>query len=125
VAGDIPTHLARFSRWLTAYGDGWEAGDPEAMVALFVVGATFQPDPFAPLIRGRRAIAAYLAGVVRQGGGTSFSAEVLGAGETYGVAHWRVGFADHALDGVLVCALDRRGRCTSLRQWWHSSAPGA
>ena len=25
------------------------------------------------------------------------------------------------MDGVLVAALDDRGRCTSLRQWWHES----
>jgi hypothetical protein len=37
------------------------------------------------------------------------------------VAHWRVGVAERALDGVLVCALDGRGRCTSLRQWWHET----
>ena len=52
----------------------------------------------------------------------AFSAQVLGAGDTYGVAHWRVASRDRALDGVLVAALDDRGRCTSLRQWWHESA---
>jgi len=57
---------------------------------------------------------------------------VLGAGETYAVAHWRATFrradeaaARSALDGVLMAAFDRSGRCTSLRQWWHVGDPEA
>ena len=51
--------------------------------------------------------------------GATFTAQVLGAGDTYGVAHWRVASGELALDGVWVVALDPRGRCESLRQWWH------
>ncbi len=112
--------VMRFSRWLTAYGDGWEAGDADAMAALFVVGATFQPDPFAPVIRGRRAIHNYLVEFVANDPRAAFSAEALGAGATYGVAHFRVVGGSREIDGVLLCALDARGRCESLRQWWHA-----
>jgi hypothetical protein len=113
--------VGRFTRWLTAYGDAWEAADAQAMASLFVVGATLQPDPFAALIRGRRAIRGYLEDLLAGTGAVSFSAEVLGAGHTYGVAHYRASGATRKLDGVLVCALDARGRCESLRQWWHAS----
>jgi hypothetical protein len=48
------------------------------------------------------------------------------------VAHWRATFrradeaaARSALDGVLMAAFDRSGRCTSLRQWWHVGDPEA
>lgn len=114
--------VGRFRGWLTAYGNAWEAADPGAMAALFVVGATLQPDPFAPLIRGRRAIRDHLQELVAGAGSVSFSAEVLGAGRTYGVAHFRAAGEGRILDGVIVCALDARGRCESLRQWWHAGS---
>ena len=113
--------LSDFTAWITAYGDAWEAADAEAAAALFTVAATIQPTPFDELVRGRRAIQAHLSEMFGRVSGVSFSAQVLGAGDTYGIAHWRVATPDFALDGVLVAALDERGRCTSLRQWWHAS----
>jgi hypothetical protein len=89
------------------------------MAALFVVGATFQPTPFETLVRGRRAIGRYFADLFVSRLHGSFAAQVLGAGDTYGIAHWHFTRPDTAVDGVLVAALDTRGRCTSLRQWWH------
>jgi len=113
--------LGDFTTWITAYGDAWEAGDAEAAAALFTVGASIQPTPFDELIRGRRAIRAHLAELFDRSTNVSFSAQVLGAGDTYGIAHWRVATPDSAMDGVLVAAFDERGHCTSLRQWWHAS----
>ena len=113
---------------MKAFGDAWEGTDPEAMAALFALGASMQPTPFAELVRGRRLIGEHwtreLAGL-RQ---VHFRAQVLGAGDTYGVAHFRVSFLageggpSHVRDGVLLVALDERGSCTSLRAWWHESA---
>lgn len=111
--------LARFSDWLTRYGDGWETASAEAVGAAFTVGATFQPSPFEPLVRGRGAIAAWFESELARWDRPSFVAQVLGAGETYGVAHFRVTSASRAVDGVLIAALDDRGRCTSLRHWRH------
>jgi hypothetical protein len=110
-----------FSRWLTAFGDACEAGDADALGPLFTVGASFAPDPFAALVRGRRAIVAWHGEWLEGLPGASFSAQVLGAGDTYGVAHWRLASGARALDGIWVVALDPRGRCESLRQWWHAS----
>jgi hypothetical protein len=92
---------------------------------LFAVGATFQSTPFAALVRGRRAIQGHFASRFADWPNVSFAAQVLGAGDTYGVAHWRVASSERALDGIMVAALDDRGRCTSLRQWWHVSEAGA
>ena len=117
-----PGRLEAFTRWLTAFGDAWEAGNAAAVGPLFAVGATYAPDPFAELVRGRRAIVEYFGTLFGEWPSASFAAQVLGAGDTYGVAHWRVTSTDRALDGVLVAALDSRGRCTSLRQWWHVSS---
>jgi hypothetical protein len=110
-----------FSRWLTAFGDAWEAGDAAALGPLFGVAATFAPDPFAELVRGRRALLVHFAEWFASWPGATFTAQVLGAGDTYGVAHWRVASGDRAADGVWVVAIDARGRCESLRQWWHAS----
>lgn len=106
-----------FAGWLTAFGDAWEAGDSAALGPLFTVGATFAPDPFADVVRGRRAVVAWFAESFAASPGASFTAQVLGAGDTYGVAHWRVATDERSLDGVWVVALDGRGRCESLREW--------
>jgi SnoaL-like domain len=110
-----------FSGWLTAFGDACEQGDAGALGALFTVGATFAPDPFAELVRGRRAVVASFGERFAEWPRAAFSAQVLGAGDTYGVAHWRVASGERALDGVWVVALDARGRCESLREWSHAS----
>jgi hypothetical protein len=114
-----------FARWLTGLGDAWEAADSSAFRTLFVVGATFAPDPFAPLIRGRAGIAAWFEERFVAWPRASFVAQVLGAGDTYGVAHFRVATADRALDGVWVVALDARGRCESLREWSSATTQGS
>jgi len=97
----MSSRLEAFTGWLTAFGDAWEAGD----------------SGFADVVRGRRGVVAWFADVFAAWPGASFTAQVLGAGDTYGVAHWRVASADRALDGVWVVALDARGRCESLREW--------
>jgi hypothetical protein len=119
--------LTRFTDWLTRYGDAWETGDAEAAGSLFAVRATLQPTPFADLVRGRSQIEGYFADQFARWKRASFSAQVLGVGDTYAVAHWRVASEASASDGILVAALDERGRCTSLRQWSHEtlSAPMA
>jgi hypothetical protein len=113
------TALARFTNWLTVFGDSWESRDAGRMTELFTVGATYQPTPFSELVRGRRGIVAHFAARLDQWPGAHFAAQVLGVGDTYGVAHWRVASAERAIDGILLAALDNRGRCTSLREWWH------
>jgi ketosteroid isomerase-like protein len=113
--------LARFTDWITSYGDAWESGDPEAAASLFAGGATLQPAPFGELLRGREQIRTYFAGQFARWKRVSFSAQVLGVGDTYAVAHWRVASEAVALDGVLVAALDEHALCISLRQWWHET----
>jgi hypothetical protein len=111
--------LERFTRWLTGLGDALEAADAEALKPLFTVETTFAPDPFAPLDSGRRAVIERLSGEVVGSTGLSFEARVLGAGETYGVAHMRLASEGRTVDGVLLVAMDARGRCTALRRWSH------
>ncbi len=115
------TALARFTEWLTRYGDAWEASDANQLSPLFVVGATFQSDPFGELIRGSNAIVDHFAAQFGEWPNASFTAQVLGVGDTYGVAHWRAASSERAIDGILLAALDDHGRCNSLRTWWHAT----
>lgn len=112
------TALDRFTRWLTALGDALEAADSEALKPLFTVEATFSPDPFAPLAQGRRALVERVIAEMMSPG-LRFEARVLGAGETYGAAHIRLVSATTTADGVVLVAMDSRGRCTALRRWSH------
>jgi ketosteroid isomerase-like protein len=121
----VSSRLETFATWLTAFGDAWEAADAAALTALFTPGGTFAPDPFADVVRGRRAVVRWFEESFAAWPGASFTAQVLGAGDTYGVAHWRVASADRALDGVWVVALDGRGRCESLREWSRASPEDA
>ncbi|MDQ3937380.1 MAG: nuclear transport factor 2 family protein [Chloroflexota bacterium] len=120
-----PPLLDAFSSWLEAFGDAWEAADADALAALFALGATMQPTPFSDLVRGRRLIGDHWRAELAGLRGVQFQAQVLGVGDTYGVAHWRVSFVVQAggracvRDGILLAAFDPRGQCTSLRQWWH------
>jgi hypothetical protein len=109
--------------WLTALGDAWEKGDADAATALFAPGATFQPSPFADLVRGRNGIAAHWAEAMSGQQAIRFQGEILGVGSTYGIAHWRVVIGQHdarpirTVDGILLAAFDRRGRAISVRIW--------
>jgi hypothetical protein len=122
--------LEEFGRWLGDFGDAWEAADVDALAGLFTVGATLQRTPFSELLHGRNAIRGHLAQMVAGADQIHFAAQVLGVGDTYAVAHWRVSFrlavegvepVERVRDGIMLCALDERGRCTSLRQWWHET----
>jgi ketosteroid isomerase-like protein len=78
-----------FSSWLTRYGDAWEARDAEALARLFAPGALFEAQPFATPLRGKPAIRAHWAERFVGQADPAFRAEVLGVGQTFGVAHWR------------------------------------
>ena len=122
-----PSRLDAFASWLGAYGDAWERADADEMAGLFVLGATYQPAPFAPLVRGRRAIGDHGRALFDGMREAQFRAQVLGVGDTYGAAHFRVSYRAAAgsrmtvRDGILLAALDPRGRCTSLREWSHET----
>jgi ketosteroid isomerase-like protein len=125
--GQTAPMLDSFTAWLRRLGDAWEAADVDAMAALFAPAATVRPSPFAERIRGRQRIAEHwgveLAGVAE----VRFAGQVLGAGDTYGIAQYRVSYRagdggpSRMRDGILLAALDERGRCTSLRNWWHDA----
>jgi SnoaL-like domain len=114
----------RFRIWLQRYAEALETGDLESLDRLFAVQTSYQPGPFATLLNGRRAIRSYWEAVLEDRVGLSIRAEVLGAGGTHAVAHWRLTWrdggadgAERVADGILIAALDAFGRCNSLREW--------
>ena len=112
-------------RWLAAYGQAWEARDPQAAAALFAEEGTYQVTPFVAALRGRAAILEYWREVARTEDGIRFGYEVLAVTAEAGIAHWWASFVRRPpglptkLDGIFVISLDAAGQCTSLREWWH------
>lgn len=48
-----------FSKWLSAYAEAWEAGDPEAIVQFFTADAPYYLTPFHEPMVGTEAIRQY------------------------------------------------------------------
>ncbi|MFO1541343.1 MAG: nuclear transport factor 2 family protein [Chloroflexota bacterium] len=118
--------MERARAWVAAYADALEAGDGSALAQAFAIECTWQPGPFAAPERGRRAVVAALLARAGRAPGLAIRAEMLGAGATYAVVHWRLGWAGAVPDedGILLVALDVTGRCSALREW-STADPGA
>jgi hypothetical protein len=121
--GDPAARAERFRAWVEAFTGSLESGRLDALDQLFAIECGYQPTPFAPTLRGRRAIREHLAAGWGALPGLSTRAEILGVGATYGIAHWRLRWeGDERVrageaDGVLLVALDAMGRCTAVREW--------
>ncbi len=122
--GASADRVERFRSWLQAYAEALKTGTLGSLDRLFAVQTSYQPGPFAALLHGRRSIRSYWEAVLEDRAGLAISAEVLGAGGTHAVAHWRLTWrdggpdgAERVADGVLIAALDAFGRCNSLREW--------
>ncbi len=53
---------AAAQRWANVWQSAWEAGDPEAIVALYAEDAFFSSEPYRASFRGRDGVRAYVAG---------------------------------------------------------------
>lgn len=112
-------------RWLDAYGKAWMGRDAEVAAELYAEDATFQVTPFDEPIRGRAAIYEYWKGVTSTQERIQFECEIVAVTAECGIARWRASFLivkpglDTKLDGVFLITLDGKGKCTSLREWWH------
>lgn len=117
--------VATFKAWLEAYGRAWERRDPEAAAALYAEDGTYQVTPFREPMRGRKAIFEYWCEVARTEENVRFGYEILVAKPELNIARWWASFVivpqglKTKLDGIFLIALDKEGRCKSLREWWH------
>lgn len=121
----MPMTHGAFSAWLEKYGRAWETGDATAAAELYAEDGTYQVTPFVEPIRGRAAILDYWRHVAQTEEQVQFSHEILAVTAEQGIARWRASFViaprglKTKLDGIFVIALDDKGKCTWLREWWH------
>ena len=114
-----------FKSWLDAYGQAWMNRNPEAAVALFSEGATYQVTPFLDPMRGRKAIFEYWSDVARTEEEIRFEYEILVENRQLNIARWTASFVIipqglvTRLDGIFLVSLDGEGLCQSLQEWWH------
>jgi nuclear transport factor 2 (NTF2) superfamily protein len=114
-----------FAAWLDAYGRAWEGRDAHAAAELYADEGTYQVTPFVDAMRGRAAILEYWKNVVQTEENIRFGYEILAVTEERGIARWWASFVrvppglQTKLDGIFMIAFDEKGRCTSLREWWH------
>ncbi len=115
-----------FEEWLRAYGQTWEAGDPDAAVALFTATAAYYETPFDEPMVGAEAIRQYWSeGADQAQKDVRFGFAVLGIAGYTGVARWHASFervpsgVGVEIDGVLTAEFDESGRCRVFREWWH------
>lgn len=118
-----------FAVWLEKYGRAWEARDANAAADLYAEKGTYQVTPFVEPMRGRAAIFEYWTHVAQTEENIQFGYEILALTPDHGIARWWASFVivpqqlKTKLDGIFVIALDGRGECWQLREWWHKQQP--
>ncbi len=117
-----PDRTQRFVGWLDAFGSALERDQLAELDGLFAVEASYRPDPFGPVLRGRRRIREHLQASLAERSSLAITARALGVGSTYAIAHWAAAWqtpsgTDAIEDAILLAAFDPFGRCTSLRGW--------
>lgn len=111
--------------WLRAYGKAWEHRNAQAAADLFSEDVLYSVLPFTLPINGRHELLKYWTHVTSSQDEIRFDFEIIAAGPTEGVAHWRASFLRPIekkrleLDGICVLVLNCEGRCTHFREWWH------
>lgn len=114
-----------FAAWLEKYGKAWIARDAREAADLYTEDGTYQVTPFVEPMRGRKAILEYWTKVAQTEENIEFGYEVLAVTPAQGMARWWASFIivppglKTKLDGIFVIALDERGKCSRLQEWWH------
>ncbi|HKW64700.1 MAG TPA: nuclear transport factor 2 family protein [Candidatus Acidoferrum sp.] len=115
----------QFAAWLGKYGQAWEARDAKAAAELYAENGTYQVTPFVEPMRGRAVILEYWKHVAKTEESIQFGSEILALTPEHGIARWWATLVivpqqlKTKLDGIFVIALDDRGKCLQLREWWH------
>jgi hypothetical protein len=116
-----------FEKWLRAYGDAWEARDPDAATRLFTTDAQYHWTPIDPPKVGHGEIAGAWAYATGNQQGVEFRHMIWCVDAERGMAHWHAKFTSIAtgqavdIDGVLMAEFDDAGLCRVFREWWHST----
>jgi ketosteroid isomerase-like protein len=115
-----------FEYWLRAYGQAWEAGDPDAVAALFTADASYHETPFDEPMVGTEELYRYWSeGAEQAQKNVQFSFIILSKAGQTGIARWCASFeripsgVQVELDGILTADFDPSGQCRVFREWWH------
>jgi ketosteroid isomerase-like protein len=115
-----------FNKWLTNYGQAWEAGDAPRAAGLFTEEAIYRVTPFDKPLEGRKAIQSYWqAGPGSGHKDVEFSYRIISVRGDEGIAHWQASFRKENsnipvnLDGILIAKFEDSGLCTDFEEWWH------
>lgn len=109
------------------FGKAWEAGDKDAILAVFTDDPAFVPDPMDQPLRGRDALAEYWRDIPRAQAEISFrSGEIFVAGPWFSV-EFRCTFRRRRtgewmdVRGALFCETED-GKVSEMRMYWHRDA---
>ncbi len=110
--------------WLAGYGKAWESQDPDQLHSLFSDDAAYEETPFDRHMRGIDEIREYWATGGEFQREIEFRYEVLATDPA--IARWWATYlrtqdgGRSKLDGIFLLEFDDKGRCTSLKEWWHA-----
>lgn len=113
-------------RWLSRYGQAWEARDADAVAGLFTEDARYFETPYAEPFKGRDGVKQYWSTVTADQRDVDFESETIGVVGRTGIARWSARFklassgGSVELNGVFLLEFDDAGQCSSLREWWHA-----
>ena len=103
---------------LQAYVDGFNAGDPAAVVALFADDATVEDPVGNPPITGRDAIAEFYANSVASGAKLSLDAPIRGSHGNAAAMAFTVEMPNMRIRVIDVMTFDDDGRISTMRAHW-------
>jgi uncharacterized protein (TIGR02246 family) len=121
----------RFKSWLDAYGQAWEAQDPDAAAAIFTESGVYAWGPFNEPIRGAEAIRQAWANATRERqDDIRFGYEILATtSDGRGIARWWAAMlalpasTPMRMEGIFLVTLAEDGRCELFREWWNEDPP--
>ncbi len=105
-------------RFVTRYGETWEAWDVDGFVELFDESVTYVAHP-DEIVVGRTALRNYVEREQEaQGDVRVRMGRPLVEGDRLMAEFWVIAEADASIAGCLIAKLDPRGVCTAFREYW-------
>lgn len=103
---------------MQAYFDNFNAGDVEAVVALFAADATVEDPVGSPVHTGAEAIRAAFAGVLKQRPQLTLSAPMRGSHGNAAAMALEAKLGDLTIRAIDVLTFDAAGKISSLRAYF-------
>lgn len=121
--------ITQFADLVRQFGEGWQATDPEALVAPFVDDCVFVPAPFERSLEGKRAVVEYWKGIQFEQAEVRFRfGEIFIAGPWF-ATEFRCTFRRRRtgepvdVRGALFCETVE-GKISEMRMYWERRGGG-